>query len=164
MTESRPDRIEAFLRTLEQLPPFAGITYRGCAADSHQAWGSRLVVSSGVVSTTRDPRVATENFTTPALYAVVSTTGRAIEAFSAAREQREVVFLPASQFFQVERVRVGDLPITIVEQLEPGQEAGSHVAGSLEQIESAVATAVLAARERPELLEAVRGKFSGDIT
>ena len=74
MTQT-PD-LEAFFATLEQLPPHGGVVFRGCEARSHERWAGRAHVTEPLLSTSRDPRVATENFSTEAVYAILSRAGR----------------------------------------------------------------------------------------
>ena len=101
---------------------------------------------TALLSTSRDPRVATENFSTEAVYAVLSRTGRSIEPFSAARHEREVVLLPGTVLTLVTRVRVKDLGVTIVEEFDPsaGQESRVDLAAVQEQIGRAILEAELA--------------------
>ena len=160
MTQT-PD-LETLLSTLEQLPPHEGIVYRGCEARSHERWSGRAIVTEALLSTSRDPRVATENFTTDAVYAVLSRKGRAIEQFSAARHEHEVVFLPGTVFTLVTRVRFKDLGVTIVEEFDPDAE------GEPEPIDfAAVQVEIGRALAEAELREAVPPshpeKFVGDI-
>ena len=74
MTQT-PD-LEGFCATLEQLPPHGGVVFRGCEARSHERWAGRAHVTETLLSTSRDPRVATENFSTEAVYAILSRAGR----------------------------------------------------------------------------------------
>jgi hypothetical protein len=60
---THPPDLEKVLATLEQLPPHVGIVFRGCEARSHERWAGRTHVTDRLLSTSRDPRVATENFT-----------------------------------------------------------------------------------------------------
>ena len=126
--DTRPGKL---LTTLEQLPPHVGVVFRGCEARSHERWAGRAHVTDRLLSTSRDPRVATENFSTDAVYAVLSRTGRSIEPFSAARHEREVVCLPGTILTLVTRVRVKDLGVTIVEEFDPsaGQEPPDRLRG-----------------------------------
>ncbi len=69
-----------FLRALERLPTYTGIVFHGLHTIPRLAparW------TRGVTATSKDPRIATENFSTPAVAAIVSRTGRDIAAFSA---------------------------------------------------------------------------------
>jgi hypothetical protein len=156
-----PD-LEAFLSTLERLPPYTGVVFRGCEARSHERWPGRALVTSGLVAASRDPRVATENFTTEAVYAILSRTGRPIEQLSAARHEREVLFLPGTVLTLVTRARVDDLPVTIVEEFDPHRSDDEPpVDGHALQVE--IGRAVLEARARPPVEPLRPGRLSGDI-
>lgn len=159
MTQT-PD-FEKLLFTLEQLPPHLGLVFRGCGARSHERWPGRAYVTERLVSTSRDPRVATENFTTDAVYAVLSRTGRSIEPFSAARHEREVVLLPGTVLTLVTRVRVKDLGVTIVEELDPAAEGEPEVDLAALQVE--IGRAVPEAELREPVPDPIAGKFAGDI-
>lgn len=159
MTQT-PD-IAALFATLEQLPPHEGVVFRGCEARSHERWPGRAHVSEALLSTSRDPRVATENFTTDAVYAIVSSTGRAIEQFSAARHEREVVLLPGTVLTLVTRVRVKDLGVTVVEEFDPAGEEAPDVDLAALQVE--IGRAILEAELRDPVPASIPGKFAGDI-
>lgn len=76
---------------MEKVPPFVGLTWRGAAG--------QLVASlplPGPLPTTRDPRIASSNFTATALWAIVSAAGRDIAPISADPSAQEVVLLPGS--------------------------------------------------------------------
>lgn len=167
MTQT-PD-LEALLATLEQLPPHEGIVFRGCEARSHERWPGRAHVLQTLLSTSRDPRVATDNFATEAVYAILSRTGRAIEQFSAAREEREVVFLPGTVFTLVTRVRVKDLGVTIVEEFDPAAAAAAEAAGAEPEpvdfaaLQEEIGRAVLEAELREPVPSPNTDKFVGDI-
>lgn len=159
MTQT-PD-LEKLLSTLEQLPPHVGLVFRGCEARSHERWSGRAHVTERLLSTSRDPRVATENFTTDAVYAVLSRTGRSIEPFSAARHEREVVLLPGTVLTLVTRVRVKDLGVTIVEEFDPSAEEQPDVDLAALQVE--IGRAILEAELREPVPDPIEGKFAGDI-
>lgn len=108
----------------------------------------RAYVTERLVSTSRDPRVATENFTTDAVYAVLSSTGRSIEPFSAARHEREVVLLPGTV-------------LTLVEELDPAAEGEPEVDLAAWQVE--IGRAVLEAELREPVPDPIAGKFAGDV-
>jgi hypothetical protein len=156
-----PD-LETLLSTLEQLPPHEGIVYRGCEARSHERWPGRAYVTEELLSTSRDPRVATDNFTTEAVYAVLSRKGRAIEQFSAARHEREVVFLPGTIFTLVTRVRFKDLGVTIVEEFDPDAE-GEPQPIDFAVVQEQIALALREAELRESVPPPTTDKFAGDI-
>lgn len=158
MTQT-PD-LGAFLATLDQLPPHEGVVFRGCGARSHERWPGRAHVTESLLSTSRDPRVATENFSTEAVYAILSRAGRGIEQFSAARHEHEVVFLPGTIFTLVTRVRVKDLGVTIVEEVVPEAEPPPV---DLVAFQEEIGRAILEAELRDPVPQPIAGKFAGDI-
>ncbi|MDR7253398.1 hypothetical protein J2X46_002383 [Nocardioides sp. BE266] len=160
MTQT-PD-LEAFLATLEQLPPHEGVVFRGCEARSHERWAGRAHVTDALLSTSRDPRVATENFSTEAVYAILSRSGRDIEPFSAARHEHEVVFLPGTIFTLVTRVRFKDLGVTIVEEFVPASDTDPP-AVDFAAVEEEIGRALLQAELREPVPASIPGKFAGDI-
>lgn len=160
MTQT-PD-LEAFLATLEQLPPHEGIVFRGCEARSHERWEGRAHVTDSLLSTSRDPRVATENFSTEAVYAILSRAGRGIEQFSAARHEHEVVFLPGTILTLVTRVRFKDLGVTIVEEFVPAPDADPQPV-DLAAVEEEIGRSLLQAELREPVPASIPGKFAGDI-
>lgn len=155
-----PD-LEEFLATLERLPAYEGVVFRGCDARSFERWPGRAAVTQGLTSTSRDARVATENFTTDAVYAILSRTGRAIEQFSAAVHEREVVFLPGVVLTLVTRARADDLLVVIVEEFDP--RAAEPVVSDLDDIKGQIGRAILEARSREAGPPVRPGRFAGDI-
>ena len=51
------DRVAAFLESLQQLPPYVGVTLRGCPAGASFAKVGQTTVTSGVVATARNLEV-----------------------------------------------------------------------------------------------------------
>lgn len=160
MTQT-PD-LETLLSTLEQLPPHDGVVFRGCEARSHERWPGRAYVTEALLPTSRDPRVATENFTTDAVYAILSRTGRGIEQFSAARHEHEVVLLPGTVLTLVTRVRFKDLGVTIVEEFDPHAE-GERPVVDFAALQEEIGLAIAEAELREPVPPSTSGKFAGDI-
>ena len=79
------------IAALEKLPPYEGVTWRG--AEGALAGGIRLPAP---LPTSRDPRVASANFETPYLWAVVSSAGRDVAPISADPSAQEITILPES--------------------------------------------------------------------
>lgn len=116
------EKLNALLSALQKFPPHGGITYRGIPGDALDAHREgEALVTTGLTATSRDIRIATENATAAGLYVVVGRTGRAIESASRSPHEREVVFLPATLFRVARHARLGDLPVVLVEQLDPRQ-------------------------------------------
>lgn len=123
MTRDAGEAALAFLRALEKLPPVTDIVFHGLPAvpDLRSPRWTR-----GLTATSRDVRVATENFTSPVIAAIVSRSGRDLLFFSAHPAEREVV-LPPEVVLQTVAVDAADdgTPLVIIEQLgEADPKAG----------------------------------------
>ncbi|MGH3367810.1 MAG: hypothetical protein ACRDOY_11460, partial [Nocardioidaceae bacterium] len=165
MTESAGGggRVAEFLATLEKLPPFRGVTFRGCAADAAFVRPGQSVVTQGVVATSRNLDVATENRTASALYAVLSQTGRDISPFSARRDELEVVLLPGTLLYLAETRRISGLDVRLVVELtqdngQPVQLPDDMLPRFAETVESQLASYFA---EPASEVSPMRGKFVG---
>jgi hypothetical protein len=158
------ERLAKFLDAVEKLPPYGGLTFRGCAAGSEHVRPGQSVVTQRVVSTSLDPDVASEGRTAPALYAIRSLRGRSIAPFSARQDEQEVVFLPGTLFHLAETKRFGSVPIHLVFELtlDEGPPRLSE-----EDVSAAARSAASALRRRwdsaPAEFTSLVGKFSGDL-
>jgi hypothetical protein len=158
------ERFDSILRTLSKMPQLPGLSFRGRAPGSTFGRGEgQLIVTKLTTATSRDVRVATENFTTDGVFAIVGKTGRAIEQYVPHPEEREVVFLPFTMLLVIKNARVGNLPVTIVEQLDFDHPPESPGRGGVNELGGRVAAAILAARKQPEVVLTNQGKYSGDI-
>jgi hypothetical protein len=83
------------------MPSYDGISFRGRSASAALGHSGQVVVSSGLVSTSQDIRVATENFSCEGIYAVVGNSGRSISSYSQHPHEKEIVFLPSTMFLVV---------------------------------------------------------------
>ena len=122
-----------------------------------------MIVTRELTATSRSVAVATENLTAPALYVVLGRTGRAIENLSRHPGEHEVVFLPASMFSVVRSARIDDLPVTIVEQLDPELAELDEPLGTLEEIAAFAIGRVAEAREAGPVEITTPHRFVGDI-
>jgi hypothetical protein len=158
------DRVTAFLESLQQLPPYVGVTLRGCPAGSTFAQVGQTTVTTGVVATTRNLEVATDNRAVPSLYAILSRTGRDIAPFSAARDELEVVLLPGTALQLVETRQLAGFRVHLVTEVDPDRveampsELLERFADEIERF--------LEARRTPSEKPggAITGKFVGDIS
>ena len=94
-------------------------------------------MSGVLVPTSRDPRVATDNFSTTGVYAVIGSRGRDIASISQHPQEQEVVFRPGSLFLPIESFDVGDLEVAIVEEIDPDRDRDEQPAFTLEQLKDA---------------------------
>lgn len=114
------DALSGLVAALEKLPPFVGVTWRGASG--------QLVASlplTGPLPTTRDPRVASGNFTSAALWAIVSAAGRDIGPISADPSAQEVALLPGSFLTPADALReVAGTRVQVVLEVRDGCAVG----------------------------------------
>lgn len=154
--------VDDLLRALQKMPVHEGVSFRGGTVEDTFGGQSGTVVTRGLTATSRNARVATENFTTPAVYAIVGNQGRSLEGVSQHPEEQEVVFLPGTLFQPVKQVRYGALLVTVVEQLDLERTPDDPKA------DLDVVLASIAASLRDDLALGLielssPGKFAGDI-
>ncbi|GAB3127775.1 hypothetical protein GCM10027056_27860 [Glaciibacter psychrotolerans] len=113
---------ERFLQTMEKFPPSPGLVFHGLPAGATASAAGTL---RGIVATSRNPRVATENFTTPVVACIVTRTGRDIGPLSAHPAEEETVLLPGIVLLPVMSGRHDALGIDFVvwEELNLDAEA-----------------------------------------
>lgn len=164
MTAGNDARVEEFLRTLRQLPPYVGTTLRGCPAEATFVRPGQVTVTSWVVSTTRNLEVATDNRAVSSLYAILSRTGRDITPFSAARDELEVVLLPGTALMLAEVRELAGYRVHLVTEVDPDRV--ETMPPDLVDRFAAELEAFLVARQWPpaEQVAATPGKFVGDIS
>lgn len=109
------DRLARFLSALEKMPPYVGLTFRGLAAG---APAPTTGVLAGLAPSSRDPRVATENLTTPGVLVLMSRTGRDLTVLSQRPHEVEVVLLPGTLWQVHRQVTFGGVPAFILEELD----------------------------------------------
>ncbi len=161
--QSTSTQVEALLGALGKLPAWRGVSYRGQAEGSVFGRDGNALVTRVLTATSRDVRIATENFTSGGLNVVLGRTGRPIETLSSKPHEQEVVFLPGTLFLAVDRFRVGDLPITVVEQLNPELGQLDDALASLDDIRRLTAARVLAGQQGEPATISTPGKFSGVV-
>ena len=73
------------------------------------------------------------------------------------------MFLPATMFSVVKSARIDDLPVTIVEELDPETKELAEPLGTFEEIAAFAVDRVGRAREQGAVEITTPGKFAGDI-
>lgn len=163
-SEDELDRkVADLLQAVGKLPPRRGISYRGRQQGDSFGHEGQVLVTRLLTATSRDVRVATENFSSTGLYVVIGRTGRDIEQLSRHPDEQEVVFLPATMFLVVKSARVDDLPVTIVEQLNPEVDQLDEPIATLDEIGRLTAHRVNEGRSSAPVRIHSPGKFAGDI-
>jgi hypothetical protein len=156
------ERLAALLSALDKLPPYRGLSYRGYAGRQGQTF--QWAIPSGVlVSTSRDPRVATDNFSTDGVYAVIGRRGRDLTSVSEHPDEQEVVFRPGSVYLPIERFDVDDLEVAIVEELDPDNDPNAAPPFTLDQLKDQMTEAIRDSRGRPSVDDITPGKFVGPL-
>jgi hypothetical protein len=159
---SIPEQLSSVLSALDKLPPFRGLSYRGYAG--RQGTAHQRAIPSGIlVATSRDPRVATENFSTDGVYAVIGRRGRDISQVSQHPLEQEVVFRPGSIFLPIERFDVDGLEVAIVEELDPDNDPAATPLFTLDELKDQMREAIREARSRPAVEVTTPGKFAGPL-
>jgi hypothetical protein len=140
------DTPDGVLGVLEKLPLYQGLTWRG--AEGALAGGISLPAP---LPTSRNVRIASGNFASPFLWAIVSSAGRDVSPFSADPSAQEVALLPgslitpASGTIEVEGVR-----FQIVLEVRDGVPVGSTpTEGDLASLIQAARTAEPATISQP---------------
>lgn len=110
-----------FLATLDKLPPYAGVVYHGLRSDP----GNGAVTLRGLAASSRSPRVASENFSTPFLLAILTRTGRDLAPLAGNPSEQETVLLPGTVLVDVERFTLASPPleVCIFEEISIGEAA-----------------------------------------
>ena len=157
------DQLFALLSALDKLPPYRGLSYRGYAGRQGQTF-QRAIPSGVLVSTSRDPRVATDNFSTDGVYAVIGRRGRDLTSVSEHPYEQEVVFRPGSVFLPIERFDVDGLEVAVVEELDPDNDPDAAPPYTLDQLKDQMTEAIRDARTRPPVDDITSGKFTGPLT
>lgn len=168
MSETPPEgRLERLLAAFEKLPPWQGVTFHGLPAGAEPP-GSAIVLR-GLVATSRDPRVATENWAHPAVLAIVSRTGRDLTPLSAQASDAEVVLLPGvtlvpvpSPEGNVEGLRVQVLE-EVLTQPASGPATGEALPVDLGGLHDLISSRVRSARALSPVQVGAPGKFSAAL-
>jgi hypothetical protein len=163
VSASSAEQLDALLSALDKLPPYRGLSYRGYAVPDGRL-RPRTVMSGVLVPTSRDPRVATDNFATSGVYAVIGSRGRDLASISRHPQELEVVFRPGSLFLPIESFDVGGLEVAIIEELDPDRDPDEQPAFTLDQLKDQMRSAIEEARARTSVEDVTPGKFVGPLT
>jgi hypothetical protein len=154
--------VSDFLDALAKLPAFNGITFRGLGPGDEAP--PPLGVVTGVLASSRDPRVASENFSAP-LLVLLNRTGRSIAAFSAQPDEHEVVVRPGTLWQRLIDVSIPALPtpVMVLEELDMSQTTPrpTEWGDTLAELSGRVTRLVEQALGSPTRVVAVPGKFAG---
>jgi len=140
--------------TLSRLPANPGITYRGWSGPAPH---SAMTVSA-VMPTSADPRIASENFTSERLAAIVTVSGRLIAPLSRHPDEQEIAILPGTLLLSVGTVAIPRLANDVVLLAETGTAPGlPNDSAELRQVVTQQVTDALA---KPAVAVHSPGRFS----
>ena len=163
MSQGPTGGLAGFLAALDKLPPYEGITFRGL--DPGAVAPTSVAVVAGVMASSRNVRVATENFTSTEVFALLNRTGRDISALSAHSDEAEVVVRPGSLWRPLMTVELVSPAVRVhfLEELEvSGASRLPESWGSdLEDVRSRVMRAIQVSAAREPVEVHIPGKFSG---
>jgi hypothetical protein len=108
-------QFEQFMEIVRSLPQVQDVVFRG---HPELAAPPSPFVTTGIVPTSRNPRVATENFSTPVLLCIVSATGRVLGSLSRQSSDEEVVILPGRLLTPIAEFSVGSALIVVLDEIE----------------------------------------------
>lgn len=149
-----------YLQALEKLPPVEGIVFQGAGAEP---WGG-IATTYGFTATSLDPRVATENFASRSLIAIITRTARSVQAFAQHPAEQEVVLLPGSVLRSVGTIPSSDgsVQIFIIEELAAPLD-GDLASVTPEEVLTVVRDRVDAALRGAPVRVFVPGKFTAPL-
>ena len=107
---------DSLVQSLLALPPNPGITYRGMSSPAP----NNAITIPAVLPTSVDPRIASENFTSELVVAILSASARLIAPFSAHPSEQELAILPGRVLIPVGSVAVPGLENNVVLLVEAG--------------------------------------------
>jgi hypothetical protein len=124
---------------IEAIPPGPGMSFRGGCADWWEVGRSYEV--RGWLRTSRDPRIATDNFRDRAVTALFGRTGRDLVGHTAFPEEQETVFLPGARFTVERQGEVAGLWVTLVTVArdDDGDEPARDVADEASRVSTVLA-------------------------
>jgi len=111
----------SFLDALGKLPMSGGVGFRGVPVGRPEPPG--LSIATMVMSTTRDPRLASENFRCGLLLVVLHRTGRDISMLSTSPDDGEVLIMPGSAWSVLCRSQLADTPVVFLEEIVLSENA-----------------------------------------
>jgi hypothetical protein len=148
---------QSLVEALMALPPTPSITYRGTSGPAANA----SFTLQAVLPTSADPRVASENFTSEALAAIVTITGRDIAPLSRYPDDREIALLPGTLLRPVGSIDVDGLTNAVVLLAELGTAPG--LPRNYEELRDAVRGQVGEALRLPPVIINSPGRYAPQL-
>ncbi|AWB93601.1 hypothetical protein [Aeromicrobium chenweiae] len=157
MTQPWPSGRLTSLASLRSLPGHTGMSFRGIDPESGSS-DPPTRASVGLVPTSLDLRIATENFATVRYYAIIGSGARNTEEVSPHPHERERLYLPPSRFDVIGAVDHDRASAVVVQQV------GSPAWEPWVKIRSLIERHLELAWNRPAVEIASPGRFVGDLS
>lgn len=110
----------SLIDTIANLPAAPSVVYRGMSGVPP----ATAFTVSALLPASADPRIASENFTSERVAAIVSVTGRSIAGMSRYPEEQEIAILPGTLLLPVGTISVPGLQEAVVLLAETGWAPG----------------------------------------
>lgn len=153
MTGPWPAERLASLADLRTLPGCTGLSFRGVGTGAESA-----DAAIGLVATSVDLRVATENFAQDRFYAIVGRGARNTEQVSPHPHERERLYLPPTRFEAIGSVEHERASALVVEQVD------CRSWKPWAEIQALIEHHIDLAWNRPDVVISSPGRFVGDLS
>jgi hypothetical protein len=152
--------VAGLLSALSALPPTAGLFWHGAVVPPVSA----AIEVRGLLAMSEDPRIATENFSTPVIFAVIAKRGRAVGPLSAHPHEKEVLLLPGTVLSTLQIMQEpGAATVVVMEELgESGAEL-DWLPATLEELGQFVIARLSESVAGPAAEISAPGKFTAAI-
>ncbi|SMG48005.1 hypothetical protein [Agreia pratensis] len=163
---ANPD-FEQFMEIVRSLPRVQDLVFRG-----HPALAAAVApfVTNGLLPASQNPRVASENFTSPVLLCIVSANGRVLGPLSREAGDEEVVILPGLLLCPLSQFQVGPMTVVVLDEVESSPAGswveptrGGRIPSSVEEIVANAHARVGESLSTPAAAVSSPGKFSSAI-
>ena len=158
---------EQFMAVVRGLPRVQDLVFRG-----HPSLAGEVApfLTNGLLPASQNPRVASENFTTPVLLCIVSESGRVLGPLSRQASDEEVVVLPGRLLNPLGQFQVGATSVIVMDEVEVSPAGswfeprrGGRIPSSVEEILAYAESRVTEAMSSPAVAISSPGKFSSAI-
>lgn len=140
--------------TIAELPTTPGITYRGMSGPPPNA----AFTLAAILPTSANPRIASENFTSERLAAIVTVTGRSIAPLSRHPNELEISILPGTLLMPIGSITIPNLANPVVLLIETGWAPG--LPENRDDLERLVVRQVTTAFAQPPIPISSPGRFT----
>jgi hypothetical protein len=152
--------VDALLSALASLPPKAGLFWHGAAVPPPAG----AVEVRGLLATSENPRIATENFSTPVIIGIIAKRGRSLGPLSAHPQEQEVVLLPGTVLSTLQIMQQpGTATVVVMEELAESGSELDWLPPTIEELGQLVIGLLGQSAAQPPVQISTPGKFVAPI-